>query len=172
MRPALSCLRIASSTSRPSLGTALSSDQTKEQDRIAGVFQEFNTAWLVYWDAYVNLQNQLYEAIKAARDVSWLSATDTPRRSASNKTILILSPRSESMNFSICPPFLATGSTDARAAPISIAILSPPTLTTRLLKPSPASPRPPNHPLNYPLSLILFNSSPTKSTRPQISPAT
>src|SRR5207245_1537168 len=51
------------------------------------------------------------------------------------------------MNFSICPPFLATGSTDARAAPpISIAILGPPTLITRLLKPSPASPPPPHHP--------------------------
>src|SRR3989442_13559489 len=84
MHPALCWLRIASSTSRPSLGTALSSDQTREQDRIAGVFQEFNTAWLVYWDAYVNLQNQLYEAIKAARDVSWLSATDTDKLSKLN----------------------------------------------------------------------------------------
>ena len=64
----------------------MSSDQTREQDRIAGVFQEFNTAWLVYWDAYVNLQNQLYEAIKAARDVSWLAATDTDKLSRLNNS--------------------------------------------------------------------------------------
>src|SRR2546428_57783 len=52
------------------------------------------------------------------------------------------------MNFSICPPFLATGSTDARPAPapISIALPGPPTLITRLLKPSPASPPPPPTP--------------------------
>ena len=62
----------------------MSSDQNKEQDRIANVFQEFQTAWLIYWDAYVNLQNQLYEAIKAARDVSWLSATDTDKLSKLN----------------------------------------------------------------------------------------
>src|SRR3989442_6459238 len=86
MHPALSGLGIASATSRPSLGTALSSDQRRQQDRIAGVFQEFNTAWLVYWDAYVNLQNQLYEAIKAARDVSWLSATDTDKLSRLNNS--------------------------------------------------------------------------------------
>src|SRR3989442_9528048 len=82
----LSCLRIASSTSRPSLGTALSSDQTKEQDRIATVFIEFQTAWLIYWNAYVDLQNQLYEAIKAARDVSWLAATDTDKLSRLNNS--------------------------------------------------------------------------------------
>src|SRR2546427_9948723 len=82
----LSCLRIASSTSRPSIGTALSSDQTKEQDRIANVFIEFQTAWLIYWNAYVDLQNQLYEAIKAARDISWLAATDTDKLSRLNNS--------------------------------------------------------------------------------------
>jgi hypothetical protein len=64
----------------------LSSDQSKDQDRIANVFIEFQTAWLIYWDAYVNLQNQLYEAIKAARDVSWLAATDTDKLSKLNNS--------------------------------------------------------------------------------------
>src|SRR3989475_8704086 len=86
----LSCLRIASSTSRPSLGTALSSDQTKEQDRIATVFIQFQTAWLIYWNAYVDLQNQLYEAIKAARDVSWLAVTDTDKLSRLNNSQPVL----------------------------------------------------------------------------------
>src|SRR3989454_4864779 len=86
MHPALSCLRIASSTSRPSPRTALSSDQSREQDRIANVFIEFQTAWLIYWNAYVDLQNQLYEAIKAARDVSWLAATDPDKLSRLNNS--------------------------------------------------------------------------------------
>jgi len=64
----------------------LSSDQRNEQDRIANVFNEFQTAWLIYWNAYVDLQNQLYEAIKAARDVSWLAATDTDKLSRLNNS--------------------------------------------------------------------------------------
>ena len=64
----------------------MSSDQSKEQDRIANVFIEFQTAWLIYWNAYVDLQNQLYEAIKAARDVSWLAATDTDKLSRLNNS--------------------------------------------------------------------------------------
>src|SRR2546427_11638830 len=82
----LSCLRIASSTSRPSLGAALSRDQSREQDRIANVFIEFQTAWLIYWNAYADLQNQLYDAIKAARDVSWLAAAYTDKLSRFNNT--------------------------------------------------------------------------------------
>jgi hypothetical protein len=80
--------RIASSTSRPPYNTCsqLSSDQRGEQDRIANVFIEFQTAWLIYWNAYVDLQNQLYEAIKAARDVSWLAATDTDKLSRLNNS--------------------------------------------------------------------------------------
>ena len=64
----------------------MSSDQSREQDRIANVFIEFQTAWLIYWNAYVDLQNQLYEAIKAARDVSWLAATDTDKLSRLNNS--------------------------------------------------------------------------------------
>src|SRR5438445_12717790 len=98
MHPALSlsCLRIASSTSRPSLGAALSSDQSREQDRITTVFIEFQTAWLIYSNAYVELQNQLYEAIKAARDVTGLSATDTDklrRRHNSQRELFASMPR-------------------------------------------------------------------------------
>ncbi len=29
-----------------------------------------------YWGAYVDLQNQLYESVRAAREVSWMAATD------------------------------------------------------------------------------------------------
>jgi hypothetical protein len=49
------------------------------------IFAEFNKAWMTYWDAYVELQNQLYESIKAAREVSWLAGTDTEKISNINQ---------------------------------------------------------------------------------------
>jgi len=49
------------------------------------IFADFNRAWMTYWDAYVELQNQLYESIKAARDVSWLAGTDTQKISDINQ---------------------------------------------------------------------------------------
>ncbi len=55
-----------------------------EQERIERIFTAFNESWLVYWDAYVELQNQLYESVKAAREVSWLAATDTDKISRIN----------------------------------------------------------------------------------------
>ena len=55
---------------------------TAETERI---FAEFNKAWMTYWDAYVALQNQLYESIKAAREVSWLAGTDTQKMSEINQ---------------------------------------------------------------------------------------
>lgn len=38
-----------------------------------------------YWNAYVELQNQLYETVKAAREVSWLAATDFAKISEINQ---------------------------------------------------------------------------------------
>ena len=55
---------------------------SKEAERI---FTEFNKSWMTYWDAYVELQNQLYESIKTARAVSWLAATDTGKISEINQ---------------------------------------------------------------------------------------
>ena len=55
-----------------------------DQARVERIFAAFNESWLVYWDAYVELQNQLYESVKAAREVSWLAATDTDEISRIN----------------------------------------------------------------------------------------
>jgi hypothetical protein len=49
------------------------------------VFDEFNRSWMTYWDAYVVLQNQMYESIKAARAVSWLAASDSAKISEINQ---------------------------------------------------------------------------------------
>ena len=55
-----------------------------EKERVEKIFAEFNESWLKYWDAYVELQNQLYQSMKAAREVSWLAATDTDKVSRIN----------------------------------------------------------------------------------------
>lgn len=46
---------------------------------------EFNESWLKYWATYVDLQNQLYDSAKAAREVSWLAATDEAKMSQINR---------------------------------------------------------------------------------------
>ena len=51
---------------------------------MAQAFDEFNESWLVYWTAYIDLQNQLYESLKAAREVTWLGATDSAKMSEIN----------------------------------------------------------------------------------------
>ena len=49
------------------------------------IFAEFNESWMNYWAAYVDLQNSLYESVKAAREVSWLAATDVDKISGINQ---------------------------------------------------------------------------------------
>jgi hypothetical protein len=60
-----------------------SSDAEKNK-RIEQTFDEFNESWLVYWNAYIDLQNQLYESLKASREVTWLGATDNAKMSEIN----------------------------------------------------------------------------------------
>ncbi len=38
-----------------------------QTEKVEETFSEFNQSWLVYWEASVELQNQLYESVKAAR---------------------------------------------------------------------------------------------------------
>ena len=44
--------------------------------RQAEIFAAFNEAWLKYWGSYTKLQDQLYESLRAGREVAWLAATD------------------------------------------------------------------------------------------------
>lgn len=48
------------------------------------IFASFGKAWLKYWESYVALQDQLYESLKAAREVQWLAATDPAKLSEIN----------------------------------------------------------------------------------------
>ena len=63
------------------MNTAGSGGQTGLQE----VFGSFNEAWLKYWEFYVALQRQLYESLRAAREVQWLAATDEGKLSEVNR---------------------------------------------------------------------------------------
>ena len=62
-----------------------STDGNGRAGRVEEAFDEFNESWMVYWEAYVELQNRLYESVKAAREVSWLAGTDTTKMAAINQ---------------------------------------------------------------------------------------
>jgi len=49
-----------------------SADRTRPEE----MFDSFGKAWLKYWESYVVLQNQLYETLRAGRELQWLAATD------------------------------------------------------------------------------------------------
>ncbi|MDG7009093.1 MAG: hypothetical protein JRN06_12860 [Nitrososphaerota archaeon] len=45
----------------------------------------YNEAWMKYWESYIKLQDQLYESLRAGREVSWLAATDERKLSEINQ---------------------------------------------------------------------------------------
>jgi chromosome segregation ATPase len=49
------------------------------------ILTSFNEAWMKYWDAYIKLQDELYESLRAGREVSWLAATDERKMSEINQ---------------------------------------------------------------------------------------
>ena len=53
--------------------------------RLREIFVSFNESLMKYWESYVMLQDQLYESLRAAREVSWLAATDTNKLSEINR---------------------------------------------------------------------------------------
>ncbi len=61
-------------------------EKKEERDaRLAEIFGSFNDAWLRYWDSYRKLQDQLYESLRAGREVSWLAATDQTKLTEINQ---------------------------------------------------------------------------------------
>ena len=64
----------------------LSAETGSQGDRVQKMLDEFNESWLKYWRIYVDLQNQLYDTARAAREVSWLAATDDAKLSQINRT--------------------------------------------------------------------------------------
>lgn len=53
--------------------------------KLREIFVSFNEAWTKYWESYTRLQEQLYESLRAGREVSWLAATDDRKLSEINQ---------------------------------------------------------------------------------------
>ena len=63
----------------------LDQSESAGSDSSEAILDSFNQAWRKYWEAYVELQNQLYETLRAAREVQWLAATDEGKLSEVNR---------------------------------------------------------------------------------------
>ena len=53
--------------------------------KLVEIFAAFNEAWMKYWESYVRLQEELYESLRAGREVSWLAASDERKLSELNQ---------------------------------------------------------------------------------------
>jgi hypothetical protein len=53
--------------------------------KLEEILASFNESWVKYWESYVRLQDQLYESLRAGREVSWLAATDDRKLSEINQ---------------------------------------------------------------------------------------
>lgn len=62
----------------------MNSERNADRSKLEEIFDSFSQSYQRYWEAYVMLQNQLYETLRAAREVQWLAATDEKKLSAIN----------------------------------------------------------------------------------------
>ena len=63
----------------------LDPSESAGSDSPEAILASFDQAWRRYWEAYVELQDQLYETLRAAREVQWLAATDEGKLSEVNR---------------------------------------------------------------------------------------
>ena len=63
----------------------MESKVSPQDEKLKEIFASFNKAWMKYWESYTKLQDQLYESLRAGREVSWLAATDERKMSEINQ---------------------------------------------------------------------------------------
>ena len=63
----------------------MESHEKPHEVRLREILSAYNEAWMKYWESYIKLQNQLYESLRAGREVSWLAATDERKLSEVNQ---------------------------------------------------------------------------------------
>ena len=63
----------------------MESHERVHEAKLREILAAYNEAWTKYWDSYIKLQDQLYESLRAGREVSWLAATDERKMSEINK---------------------------------------------------------------------------------------
>ncbi len=66
---------------------------------------------MTYWGKYVDLQNRFYENVKAAREISWLAATDFEKIGEINKTQRTFASMPRRIDYE--PLSLVTGNLDS-----------------------------------------------------------
>ncbi len=59
--------------------------EAEQAAELREILASFNKAWMKYWESYIALQDQLYESLRAGREVSWLAATDERKMSEINQ---------------------------------------------------------------------------------------
>lgn len=62
----------------------MNDERNADRNELEAIFESFSQSYRSYWEAYVALQNQLYETLRAAREVQWLAATDQKKLSEIN----------------------------------------------------------------------------------------
>ena len=62
----------------------MNNERNADRSKLKEIFISFSQSYQRYWEAYVVLQNQLYETLRAAREVQWLAATDEKKLSEIN----------------------------------------------------------------------------------------
>ena len=63
----------------------MESHEKAHEARLREILAAYNEAWMKYWESYIKLQDQLYESLRAGREVSWLAATDERKMSEINQ---------------------------------------------------------------------------------------
>jgi chromosome segregation ATPase len=63
----------------------LETREKAQEGRLRTILAAYNEAWMKYWESYTKLQDQLYESLRAGREVSWLAATDERKLSEINQ---------------------------------------------------------------------------------------
>ncbi|HZW85737.1 MAG TPA: hypothetical protein VFE91_07555 [Nitrososphaerales archaeon] len=63
----------------------MGSSEKGQEARLWEILAAYNEAWMKYWESYIKLQDQLYESLRAGREVSWLAATDEKKLSEINQ---------------------------------------------------------------------------------------
>ena len=62
----------------------MNNERNADRSGLEEIFDSFSQSYQRYWEAYVVLQNQLYETLRAAREVQWLAAIDEKKLSEIN----------------------------------------------------------------------------------------
>ncbi len=63
----------------------MESHEKGHEAKLREILAAYNEAWMKYWESYIKLQDQLYETLRAGREVSWLAATDERKLSEINQ---------------------------------------------------------------------------------------